>query len=404
MRGFGAHPTATPPRRVVIVGGGVAAQRCAMSLRERGYDGSLTVISEEKAPPYDRPLLSKEFLSGLIDDGGLELVPTARYADRGIDLLLGSPVVQVRPADRVVVRADGLEIGFDRLVIATGATARLPQEMAGTQVHVLRSLADAWTLRDALARCSNLTVIGGGVLGCEIAATAATLGIEVTVLAAGNSLMESALGAEVGERLTALHRERGVVVRTNVVATGVDTSSAGRRLVRLEDGATLATDAVVVAVGMVPTTSLMRTSERHPEGPRTGGAIRTHGAGRTAVPDIFAAGDCASWLDPQLGTTVRAEHWEIAAEHGVAVAGAVLGEEVSFDPLPYFWSTQYDTRLQWVGHRRDWDSVSLEPGEGTKFIARYENRGRLVAVLASGTPAAIKHARQELSELRKESA
>lgn len=402
MRGPRVHPDAVRPRRVVVVGGGVAAQRCAMSLRERGYDGSLTVISEETVPPYDRPLLSKEFLSGLIDDG-LELVPTARYANRDIALLLGVPAVRVSLADKVVVRADGAEIGFDRLVIATGATARLPKDMAATNVHVLRSLDDAWALRDTLARCSSVAVVGGGVLGCEIAATSATLGLAVTLLAAGNTLMESALGAQVGERLTAMHREQGVVVRTNVVVTEVETGFDGRPLVRLEDGSTVAADAVVVAVGMVPQTSLMRSFER--EHPPLVGAIRTHGAGRTAFPGVFAAGDCASWSDPRHGTTMRAEHWEVAAEHGVAVAGAVLGEdEAPFNPLPYFWSTQYDTRLQWVGHRRDWDSVSLEPGDGTRFVARYEKHGRLVAVLAAGTPAAIKQAREELSELHEESA
>ena len=385
------------PRRVVIVGGGVAGQRCAFALRQRGHDGSLALVSDEPSLPYDRPLLSKQYLEGLLDDTDLELDPGSRYDDQGIDVVLGARAKRLAPGGHIVLLDDGRDLPFDRLVVTTGGHARRPPSLNQDRVHVLRSLEDARRIRDALATCTRLVVVGGGVLGCEIAATATTMGVAVTVIEAGPNLMASALGAQVGRRITAMHVDRGVDVRTGVFAMASTPGPDGRPELRLSDGSTMSADMVVVGLGVSPASSWLGNSLDSRDG------IATDETGRTNVPDVFAAGDCASWFHPRYGVRIRFEHWEMAAQQGVVVARSVLGEEgEAHAPLPYFWSNQYDLRLQWLGHAPAWDTVDIEDGSGETFVARYQDQGRLIAVLAAGMPHIISQAREELERTEQE--
>lgn len=379
-------------RGVLIVGGGLAAQRCAETLRRRGYDGTVRIVCAEPERPYDRPPLSKGLLAGQADEETTDFRPAWWYEEKEVELLLGSRAESLDPRTRTVRLASGRELGYGKLLIATGGAARrLPFLDGFDNVHALRTLADARRLRAALRPGDRLAVVGAGFIGQEVAATAHGLGVEVTMIEALGMPLEPILGAELGRWFADLHTGEGIRVLTGAkLASGVGRNGRLEQL-RLADGRTIACDVAVVGVGTVPATGWLRESGLDDTG------VHTDAGGRTAIPSVLAAGDASIPFDPRFGVHARTEHWDAAAWQGAAAARAMLGEEPGAPPLPSFWSDQHGLRIQYVGHARHADTVTIEGDMGTRdFEAIYTRRGTPVAGLAVGRPRAIPSLRKRI--------
>ncbi|MGE5283105.1 MAG: NAD(P)/FAD-dependent oxidoreductase [Chloroflexota bacterium] len=370
---------------VLIVGGGLAAQRCAETLRRRGYDGPLRIAGAESDPPYDRPPLSKQVLAGEADAEATALRPAWWYEEAAVELLLGVRAVRLDPRSRTVAFDSGAELGFDKLLIATGGEARrLPFLEGFENVHSLRTLADARRLRAALRPGARLAVVGAGFIGQEVAATARGLGVEVTMIEALPTPLAPILGEELGRWFARLHAAEGIRVLTGTALASARGRGGRVEELALADGSAVACDAVVVGVGTVPATAWLQGSGLDEKG------VRTDSCGRTAIPDVYAAGDASLPFDPRFGEHARTEHWDAAAWQGAAVAKSMLGEDPGTPPLPSFWSDQYGLRIQYVGHAHRADGLALggEP-ESRDFEATFTRSGVPVAGLAVGRPRAI---------------
>jgi NADPH-dependent 2,4-dienoyl-CoA reductase/sulfur reductase-like enzyme len=376
------------PGRVLIVGAGIAGSRCAETLRSAGFEGAVLLVGDESHPPYERPALSKEFLAGRRDD--LCLRPATFWGDKGIELLLGTRVHRVDTAARIAETEAG-PLAWDAVVLATGARPRRLAPFDGRSgVHLLRTIADAESLRAAIVPGHRLAIVGAGFVGAEVASTARELGAEVTILEALSAPLVRVLGPEVGRLLADRYREHGVDLRLGAqVERLVEGPDGALRGVALADGSEVRCDALLVAVGATPAGELAG-----------GDAIRTDECGRTDVPGVYACGDAAASWRPSLGGHVRMEHWTSAAAQGAAVARAIVGDPEPYDDVPYFWSDQFGLRLQHVGHPDGWARVALE-GEPGSFAARYHTEdGRLVAALLVNRRAEVGAVRRELAELR----
>jgi 3-phenylpropionate/trans-cinnamate dioxygenase ferredoxin reductase subunit len=377
--------------KVVVVGGGPAAQACAFALRARGHDGPVVVLAEEETPPYDRTLCSKDLLGATPPTRDqLLLEPEDAYGAAGIDLRLGERAEGLDWRARRVLLAGGRDEPYDRLVIATGGQAVRPAALDEPGVLTLRTLADSARLDAELVPRRRLAVIGGGFIGGEIASAARARGVEVTVIEALPAPLVAALGVAAGERVAALHRQAGVDLRTGVAVERVGRTGAGFE-VRLVDGTTVEAGAVLVGVGMRPAIAWLGDAPIVENG-----AVATDAACRTALPGVLAAGDCASWEHARYGR-VRVEHWDTARRHGAAAAAAALGAEDAFAPLPFFWSDQHGVKLQLVGRPDGADRVEVEDLDPPRtFVVRYLRGATLLAVLAAGLPRAVAAARKEL--------
>ncbi len=380
----------TPPRRVLIVGAGLAGARCAETLRAGGFDGEVVIAGAEPVPPYERPALSKEHLAGNRDAEALELRPRSFWDQAGVELLLGSRVVAFDLAAGTATTERGAKLGWDALVLATGSAPRRLPGWDGPGVHTLRTLADARELGRELRPGARLAVVGAGFVGTEVASTALSLGAEVTLVDLAAVPLERVLGSEVGATLAARYREAGIDLRLDAGVERLERGPDGRPSgLVLADGSAVPADAVLVAVGVSPEASGL-------PGARDG-SVPTDACGRTEVPGVYAAGDVAVAWHPLLGRRLRVEHWTSAAGQGAAVAHALLGEEKPFAALPYFWSDQFGLRLQYVGHAESWSAVELD-GEPGSFVARYlDSRGEPEAALAVNRPAEVSRLRAELT-------
>jgi len=376
---------------VVIVGGGLAAQRCAETLRRRGYEGRVRTVCAEPEPPYDRPPLSKEMLAGETAAGDLAYRPAWWYEEKRVELLLGARAEALDPGARRLRLDCGDELVYEKLLIATGGAARrLPFLEGYENVHYLRTLADARRLRGELRAGARLAIVGAGFIGQEVAATARRLGAEVTMLEALETPLAPILGAEVGAWFAGLHAEEGVTVLTGAMLEG---ARGGERVeeLALADGRRLACDAVVVGVGAAPATAWLEGSGLDP------GGVRTDTAGRTKLPGVFAAGDASIPFEPRHGAHARTEHWDAASWQGAAAARSMLGERPGTPPLPSFWSDQYGLRIQYVGHAARADAVALDGDPaGRDFEAVFTRSGAPVAGLAVGRPRAIPALRKRI--------
>ncbi len=382
------------PRRVVVVGAGVAGQRCAFELRRCGFDGEIALVGSEPVAAYDRTLLSKEFIEFGLAAEDLVFHPAAEYEAEGIHLYSDVAVTGLDTERRRVRLADGRSLRFDTAVVATGGRPVRPPALNHPEAHVVRDLADAVRLRDVLRAGRRLIVVGAGFVGCEVAATATSLGARVSLVEGSSAPLSGVLGTEVAARLADLHRAHGVELVTGSPATGIRTRPDGAVSVDLTDGSTVSGDDVILAVGMTPDVGWLAGS-----GLRLRDGIVTDAWCRTSHPDVLAAGDCARWWNPRYGTRMRVEHWDTAARHGVAAARSALGVGEPFSPVPFFWSSQHGTRLQWVGHAPDWDSVEItDTNPPSSFMARYHKNNRLVAACGAGRPQEIAAARKELEE------
>jgi 3-phenylpropionate/trans-cinnamate dioxygenase ferredoxin reductase subunit len=376
--------------RVVIAGAGLAGLRAAEELRARDYPGGITMIGAERRPPYDRPPLTKKFMTGEIDDTSLR----ADLTTLGVDLRLGEPATGLHDG---VLRTDQAEYGFDALVVATGATPlRLPGP--GPQ-RVLRTFDHAAALRSALRPGLKLAVVGAGWIGAELATSAAKRGCEVTVLEAAPAPLAGALGAEAGSRTVPWYSAAGVDLRLGQPVESVEDGG-----IALPGGGWLAADEVVTAVGVRPEVGWLAGS----------GVLLENGVAvdeglRASVPGVFAAGDCAAFLSRRFGSRIRVEHWDSAIHAPEVVAANILGGGELYDPVPYFWSEQFGRMVQYCGHHsrtdklvwrgdtagRDWTACWLAgaspDGAGERLaavlaVARPRDLLQGRRLIASGTP------------------
>jgi 3-phenylpropionate/trans-cinnamate dioxygenase ferredoxin reductase component len=324
---------------VVIVGGGLAVQRCAEMLRRGEYTGRLRVVCAEAHTPYDRPPLSKELLRADAD----ELPPAFRaldwYAERSIELIAGVAATALDPEAHLLTLADGIGISYEKLVIATGARPRtLPLLARHRNVSTLRTFEDSCRLRALFAGRRRLAIVGAGFIGQEVAAAARAAGSEVAVIELESLPLVGLLGPEIGRWLAELHAGEGVELSLGEVVSSVS-GDADIESLTLSDGTTVACDHVLVGVGVVPEVGWLRSAGVPASG------LPTDESGRSEFPDVFAAGDAAATFDPFLGRHVLSGHWEAASRQGAAVANAILGRDPVPPPIASFWSDQYGTRF-----------------------------------------------------------
>ncbi|MFD1939422.1 MULTISPECIES: NAD(P)/FAD-dependent oxidoreductase [Nonomuraea] len=364
---------------VCVVGASLAGLLTARALRNQGYAGRLVLVGEELHRPYDRPPLSKDFLKGAIGEADLAL--EGEGEELGIEWRLGVAATALDAAGRKVTLSDGTSIRADGIVIATGASARELQGSRGLAgVHTLRTLDDARALRGDLGSAGRMVVIGGGFIGAEVAATARDLGLDVTLVESGTAPLAGVLGHSMAEAIATLHERRGVRLVRGAYVT--ELTGTGRvDGVRLADGTHLPADVVVVGIGAIPNIAWLEGS-----GVELGDGVICDEGGGTCVPGIVAVGDCAAWFDPAQGGHHRIEHWT-GARQRAAVAAATLLSGGTARPEParpaYFWSDQFDIKIQFIGHARHADSVTVEEGDPAdhSFLAVYRQGDRPVAVL-----------------------
>ncbi|MEF3404886.1 NAD(P)/FAD-dependent oxidoreductase [Agromyces sp. CCNWLW203] len=337
----------TETSSIVIVGGGLAGATAAKTLRDEGFAGDVHLIAAEGHHPYIRPPLSKDFLAGTAERSSVFVESPEWYREREIDLRLATTVTELDAGAQRVRLDSGASIGYDALLLATGSTARrltIPgAELQG--VRTLRTLDDSEALHRELANGDRrLVLIGSGWIGMEVAATARTLGNEVTILERDPVPLANALGDELGTVFAEMHVEHGVELRTSVVVTEITGSDGRATGVRLDTGELFAADLVLVGVGAIPNLDLARSA-----GAAIGSGVLTDAALRTDVANVYAAGDIAEAFHPLVDLRLRSEHWANALHGGAAAARSMLGRDVSYDDIPYFYTDQYDLGMEYSG-------------------------------------------------------
>jgi len=373
-RSVAAGATGAPPRKIVIVGGGAAGFAAAEMLRREGFGGTISMISDDDAPPVDRPNLSKDYLAGQAPEDWVPLRPEDFYAEAGIDLRLNSKVGAIAPRQQQVVLANGGVLPFDRLLLATGAEpVRLPIPGADQpHVHTLRTLADSRAIiAAASAGAKRAVVIGASFIGLEVAASLRARNLEVHVVAPEERPMVRILGPEIGDFVRALHEEHGVIFHLQDTVTALD----GKRA-RLKSGGIIEADLVVVGVGVRPRLALAEQA-----GLATDHGVSVNAFLETSAPGIFAAGDIARWPDPHSNSNIRVEHWVVAERQGQTAARNMLGQREHYDAVPFFWSQHYDVPINYVGHAEGWDEIQVDGSIADRdCLVRYKQNGRVLAI------------------------
>jgi 3-phenylpropionate/trans-cinnamate dioxygenase ferredoxin reductase subunit len=372
--------------RYVLVGGGVAAAATAAGLRRRGFDGDIVLVAEEPELPYERPPLSKEFLTGAA------VVPARQeqwYADNDVALFLGNRATALDLDARTVRLAGGEDLSYDALVLATGMRPRRLAGFDGDRVHHLRTVGDAHRLRAELGAAEHLVILGAGFIGCEVAASAVALGKQVTIFEPERAPLARALGARVGAALLDVHRSRGVDVRAGEYVESMTRTAAGLALVS-NLGHRVECDLVLVGVGALPNTELAAAA-----GIAVDDGILVDEYGRTSAPDVYAVGDVAAQLHH--GRRIRVEHHDNALRQGRNVAVNLTGEARPHTDAHWFWSDQYDHKLHSAGHPRDLDDLVIRGSvEELRFAAFSLTDGRIDAVIALNAPGDVLAVRRVL--------
>jgi 3-phenylpropionate/trans-cinnamate dioxygenase ferredoxin reductase subunit len=375
---------------ILIVGGGLAAVRTAEQLRRAEYTGTVTIISDETHLPYDRPPLSKDVLRGEVDD--VTLKPQQFYDDNDITLRLGSAVTTVDTDAKSVTLADGSTLDYDDLIIATGLVPRrIPSfpDLAG--IRVLRTFDESLALREHAGSTKRAVVVGAGFIGCEVAASLRGLGVDVVLVEPQPAPLASVLGEQIGSLIARLHREEGVDVRIGIGVTEVVGDTHVEKVV-LTDGSEVATDLVVVGIGSRPNTDWLEGT-----GIDVDNGIICDNVGQTTAPHVWALGDVASWQDVT-GHQARVEHWSNVTEQARVLVPVILGQEPpEVIVVPYFWSDQYDVKIQCLGEPEADDIVHIVEDDGRKFLAYYERDGVFVGVVGGGMPGKVMKARSKIA-------
>src|ERR1700694_5696908 len=368
------RPTpAAKPERIVIVGGGAAGFAAAEMLRRQGFEGSLTMLSSDAAPPCDRPNLSNDYLGGHAPEDWIPLRPPEFYRDAKIDLQLRTEVAAIDPKSREVRIAGGRSIRFDKLLLATGAEpVRLSIPGADApHVHVLRSLADSRAIIAAAKDARRAVVLGASFIGLEVAASLRARKLEVHVVAPDRVVMERVLGREFGAFVKSLHEEHGVVFHLEETASAIE----NKRVV-LTSGKSLDADFVVAGGG-----GRARTELAERAGLKLDRGVLVNEYLQTSAPDIFAAGDIARWPNPHSGAPIRTEHWVVAERHGQVAAKTMLGANERFADVPFFWSQHYDVPINYIGHAEKWDKIEIDGDIAARdCLVRYRRNGKVLAV------------------------
>lgn len=380
-------------RHVVVVGASLAGLRACESLREEGFDGTITLVGAEHEIPYDRPPLSKKVLAGEWEVERIRLRKADDFESLALALRLGVRATALDTHARTLSLDDGTTVVYDGLILATGASPRrLPDQPLLAGVVELRTLADSVDLRDRIAGgTARVTVIGAGFIGLEVAATARALGCAVTVLEGAPSPLIRGLGVEMGAAVAGVHARNGVHLRCGVQVASLEGEGVQVTGVRLGDGSLVASDVVVVGIGVAPNTQWLVGS-----GLTIGDGIVCDATLSAGVPGVYAAGDCARWPNAAFAgfddQEMRVEHWTNAAEQGAAAARNLLlvaggSEAEPFTSVPFFWSDQFDSRIQFVGRAHGDDEVHVFAGSTDgAFAALYGYQGRLRGVLGVSMP------------------
>ncbi|MFE9295828.1 NAD(P)/FAD-dependent oxidoreductase [Streptomyces niveus] len=382
---------------VLVVGACAAGLTTVEALRRHGYRGKVTVLGEETHPPYDRPPLSKQVLAGTWQPDRAQLRPREALSALDAEFILGDPAVGLDATTRTVRTASGRALRADALVVATGTRPRtLPGQSCLAGVHVLRTLDDALALRAGLLDATRLVVVGDGVLGAEIAATARTMGLDVTLAGSQHAPMAGQLGHVVSDLLAELHTARGIRLRLGAGVRALVGSAGAVAGVSLDNGEVLPADLVVVAIGADPVTDWLRDS-----GLRVDNGLVCDSRCR-AADGVYAVGDVARWQHDQLGALLRLENRTNAGEQAMVVAANILGGDRAYTPVPYFWTDQFDTKIQVhgvvpAGAGAEMTVVDGDPATG-RFVARYRSEGRVTGVLGWNMPKQTRLRRQDVAD------
>ena len=396
--------------RVVVVGASLAGLRAAETLRNEGFEGDVVIIGAEPHRPYDRPPLSKKLLAGEWEPDRVQLRQPDTFDELDVEWRFGVAAAGLDTDARVVHLTDGTDVDFDGCIIATGASCRrLSEQSRYGHVHEVRTLDDSMRLRAEIADGDkHVVVIGAGFIGLEVAATAKGLGNRVTVLEGGPAPLMRGLGEEMGAAIGALHEARGVEVRCDVQVDRLHDDG-----VLLADGELIEADVVVVGIGVVPATAWLGDSGLElRDGVVCDETLNALDADGSAVAGVYAAGDVLRWPNPLFGEEMRVEHWTNAAEQGAAAARNLLaasgvgdGSPEPYAPVPFFWSDQFDIRIQFLGRAHQDDEVevvlgSTEPDEdgNAKFLALYRNGDTVHGALGVNAPRWVMKMRGQLME------
>ena len=384
------------PRHVVVVGAGLGGLRTVESLRREGFDGRITLVGDEEEPPYDRPPLSKEVLTGARAPETVYLRPPERLAALDIDLIVGRQVGALSLDERTI-ELGASELEFDALVIATGASPRTLDELDGRGgVHTLRTLADSIRLGAALREAGRVTVVGAGFIGSEVAASARSLGCQVTIVELEQTPLARALGPEMGAVLMDLHREHGTELRLGVRVVEAEGDPVTR--LRLSDDTTLDTDIVVVGIGVVPNIAWLDGS-----GLELANGVVCDASLEAGAEGVYAVGDVASWPNELFGRRMRVEHWTNTSDQARHAARNLLhGTQEPFLGSNYVWSDQYGYRIQFVGSTLGAKAqVVAGCADAREFVAWYREADRLVGAIGIGLPRLLMKSRTLIEERRR---
>jgi 3-phenylpropionate/trans-cinnamate dioxygenase ferredoxin reductase subunit len=384
------------PGRVVVVGASAAGLTVAEALRREGFAGELVMVGDETEPPYDRPPLSKQVLKGDWPVEKTHLREEEALRGLNAEWVLGAQADSV-DLERQMVTVGDREIPYDAMVIATGVRPRTISSAQLVGVHTLRTLEDATRLRADLRPGARLGVIGSGFLGIEAAAAARQMGLKVTVIDVLDAPLVRQLGPDIAARVLDLHLGHGVEFRLGASVLAIETGPDGRSHIHLDQGEPVVADAVLVGIGSLPNTEWLVGSGLTIE---DGVVCDQH---NQAYPNVWAAGDVARWFHAGLGNHMRIEHRMNATEQGMNVAKAIMGNPVPFTPVPYFWTDQYDVKIQAYGHLRGDCDVEVVAGSYADgmFAAVYRVEGEIVGALSWNMPREVRALRQQLVEQMK---
>lgn len=368
--------------RVIIVGAGHAAGQVIATLRQKKFPGQVRLIGEERWLPYQRPPLSKKFLAGELPGERLYVKPPAFYEDSSVSVQLGTRIAHIDRERRQVVPEDGPAQPYDKLILSIGASARrlsLPgSDLPG--IYYLRTIDDVLAIRDDMEKTRRLVIIGAGYIGLEVAAVAATRGLEVTVVEMQDRVMQRVVSPQVSRIYESVHREHGVDLRLNA---GIERFVGSDRVtgLMLAGGSEIATDLVVAGIGIEPNTALAADA-----GLEVGDGIVVDDRCRTSDSDIYAVGDCTFHPNALLGRSIRLESVHNALEQARTAAANVCGEDVRYADIPWFWSDQYDLKLQIAGLSQGYDQAIMRGGSERSFTCVYLESGHIIAVDAVNSP------------------